>query len=111
MACFEPHIRMNVRTYQILHAATIRREHEKGWNRPRRQVGPTRRRRRSRVFRLCPRAPYLTTDERACAGEGASTGLKTSVPNRPCMNHVWPDFQNDVGVGHACGFGEARGVI
>src|SRR5271170_7005678 len=56
-------------------------------------------------------SPYLTTDERACAGEGASTGLETSVPEVPSVNHVWPNLQSDGRIGDARGRGETRGVV
>ena len=46
-------------------------------------------------------ASKILSDKRAGTRKCEAAGLKMSVPQRPCMNHVRPDFQSHANIGCA----------
>ncbi len=53
----------------------------------------------------------MRSHECACVGKGATPIFQMSVPQMPCMNHVWPDLQSHYDVGPARPRGKSSGVI
>src|SRR5215471_3263896 len=53
----------------------------------------------------------MRANECTCVSKGATTVFQTSVPQRPRMNHVWPDFQSHCDIRRTSPGSQPSGVI